>query len=657
MTKRAMVSLLAVLLLAGCPENGGGTGGGAGGGLGGGVGGGGGSGGGNPDMQHSTGGSSWTVLVYMTADNDLEPFALQDLTEMMQVGSAQGFNLVVQVDRAVGYSEDPIGGLPNFTTTKRVLVQQGSLAEISDLGELDMADPNTLADFITWGIGAYPADRTALFMWDHGGGWLGFGLDEGSGGNLLSLPQIVQGMQQGLAGANNHKPFNIVGFDACLMATYEVSASLEPHAEYLVASEEVEPGHGWDWTAMATLAQNPSADPIALGHSIVDGFKNQATQANTVDQVTLALIDLYRMGTMSNAVNAVINSFTGAPSALTTAFGRGQSQSLKFGDAPDPSRATNMVDLLDVVTLSAQAGQNQALSGAQQQLQAGIGQSVLYSFAGAARAKATGMSIYFPPDSRYYGNKYDQIQAAAQWRSFLQSYFNGGASATTPVFTNPNKVATTSTDGQGNWILQGDLQPGTESSVARATLLYGVVNGTQLIVLGDSPAGVNGTAVSSSWDFTAVTLAQGTNQAFAYGNIVQTDATHLALNVMLQYQQSSSAQPQDAIRQLVVDISGTPTLTSDTYYVDTNGTFGQLSPVVGSTLNPVLIAIDSNTNQTSYVLGTSTPFTPVQGTSGLIFDLKLAFQKVTSGTSVFGFVNAQNAAGNGDTVYATTTVP
>ncbi len=656
MTKRAFGSLLALLLLAGCPDNGGGTGGGAGGGFGGGFGGGGGSGGGNPDMQHSVGGSSWTVLVYMTADNDLEPFALQDLTEMMQVGSAQGFNLVVQVDRAVGYAEDPIGGLPNFTDTKRVQVLQGSLSELQDLGEQDMADPNTLADFVAWGLQNFPADRTALFMWDHGGGWTGFGLDEGSGGNLLSLPAILQGVSQGRA-AVQAKPFNIIGFDACLMATYEVAVSLEPHAEYLVASEEVEPGHGWDWTAMNVLATNPSTDAPALGHAIITGFANQATQAQTVDQVTLALIDLYRMGGMTQALGSVISSFSGAPSQLTTSFGRGQEQSQKFGDAPDPSRATNMVDLLDVVTLAAQDGQNAALTGAQQQLQTALGQAVLESFAGSARARSKGISIYFPPDQRYYGSGYNNIDSAAQWRGFLDSYFQGGASATAPVFTNPNKVANTSMDGQGNWLLDGTLQSGTEGQVARATIVYGVVSGNNLIVLGDSPAGVNGTSVSSSWDFTGLTLTQASNQAFAYANVAQVDSTHLALNVMLQYTRDSGSQPQSCIRQLVIDVSGQPALTSDTYYVESNGTFGQLSPVTGSILQPLLISIDATTNQSSLVLASSTPFTPVQTANGLQFDLSLQFPKLNSGTSSFAIISAENAAGNGDAVFGTANSP
>lgn len=124
--------------------------------------------------QHSGGGESWTVLVYMAADNNLEPFALQDLQEMMEVGASKGFQLVVQVDRAKGCqskrsrtcNEDRRfrGG---FEGTRRYVVAQGALEQLADLGETDTGSPASLAEFIAWGATSFPADRTALVLWDH----------------------------------------------------------------------------------------------------------------------------------------------------------------------------------------------------------------------------------------------------------------------------------------------------------------------------------------------------------------------------------------------------------------------------------------------------------------------------------------------------------
>jgi hypothetical protein len=642
--------LLLALVLAACSDNGGGIGGGGGGA--GGVG-----GGGVLDKEHSTGGSSWTVLVYMVGDNNLEPFALDDLNEMMGVGSGSGLNIVVQVDRADGYSSDPVGGLGDFTSTKRVLVQQGSLQELSDLGEVNMADPATLADFVTWGLKTYPADRTAIVFWDHGGGWGGFGVDEGSGGNLLHLPDIEQGLAQGRTGANNAKPFNVIGFDACLMATWEVALTMSAHGEYLIASEETEPGHGWDWTALSVLKQSPTTDPVTFGKNVIQKFIAQATTEKTVDSVTLALIDLYRLGTLGTAIDAVTKTFDGT-APLATAFARGQQAAQKYGDSPDPSKALNLVDLGNLVELTAKEAS--AVGAVQGQLNTALGQAVIDHAEGASKAGSKGLAIYFPPDSTYYLAAYDGLTAPASWRAFLKSYFGISNSSTgVPTFTNANKLAATGFSASGGLQVQGTLA-GDSSSVARASLQYGLVNGTDLVVLGESPADVSGTLVGGEWDLSVLTLTQGTNTGFGYATVSAVGTTKVELDILFAYQKSSTATAQSCVRQLVFtyDAQGDVTLTSDAYYVDTAGAFGELNPAAGSLLIPVVKTISTTTGDVALEAGTSTPFTATAGANGLQeFQLVLEYRKVLSGKQVFGLITAENAAGKGDAVAGVVVTP
>ncbi|HNQ43698.1 MAG TPA: hypothetical protein PKI59_04680, partial [Candidatus Cloacimonadota bacterium] len=47
------------------------------------------------------GASSWTVLVYMAADNDLDSYALENINQMESVAQPNGLNLIVQVDLPV----------------------------------------------------------------------------------------------------------------------------------------------------------------------------------------------------------------------------------------------------------------------------------------------------------------------------------------------------------------------------------------------------------------------------------------------------------------------------------------------------------------------------------------------------------------------------
>ncbi len=608
------------------------------------------------DKPHSSGGSSWTVLVYMVADNDLEPFAIADLQEMMRAGSASGFNLIVQADRADGYSSDGVGGLPDFTGVKRLKVNAGSLEELADLGELDSADPATLASFVTWGLSKYPADRTALVFWDHGGGWHGFGLDEASGNRLMHLPEIEQGVRQGLAGANA-KPFALIGFDACLMATWEVALTLAPHAEYLLASEETEPGHGWDWEVFSIAAGNPSTEPVALARRVIDGFLAQAQAQGTADNVTLSLVDLYRLGSVSTAIGEMTKTFDGTP-ALVTAFGRGQERALKFGDAPDPSRATNLVDLATLAEeTSKEASQVSATRGA---VLTAISGAVVAHVEGAAKATAKGLAVYFPPSAAVYDSGYDALPAAASWRSFLHAYF-GGANAETavPTFTNPNKLAVTAFDGNGHLTVDGTLDSSGASSVTKATVLEGlVVNGTY-VLLSEEPAAVNGTSVHGSWDLSVLQITRGSEKGFGYAAFDTSMSNRVELDVLFAYRKTAGVDPQTCIRQMIFDTStGTATVTSDSYFVANNGAFGELSPTAGSTLMPLVKSIDSNTGNLNLVEGSSTAFAATVTNGKATFDdLKLEFVKVNPQVDVVVVMTAENAAGKGDAVLATEKTP
>lgn len=127
---------------------------------------------------------------HAAADNNIEDAALLNLQQMAVVGSSPGLNIVAEVDRAPSGTYTPPGtvllNLPAWTTAKRLLVKQGSFQEMADLGEINTADPANLADFIRWGVKTYPAAHYMLVLWDHGGGWQGFGVDETVPGSTSS---------------------------------------------------------------------------------------------------------------------------------------------------------------------------------------------------------------------------------------------------------------------------------------------------------------------------------------------------------------------------------------------------------------------------------------------------------------------------------------
>lgn len=209
----------------------------------------------------------WTVLAYICADNDLERFGLQDVNEMERVGSSDKVNIVAQLDRMrEGLSGATISD-GNWTGTRRYYVTKddnmNKIASpmVGNLGEQDMGDKKTLAEFVKWGVKTYPADNVLIVIWNHGAGWLGVAHDEDSG-RMLSMTDVSWALREGqkeLSKVNKKaSKFAIVDFDACLMGTIEVAYELSDVAQFLVASEENEPGQGMPYADyLGPLVKNP----------------------------------------------------------------------------------------------------------------------------------------------------------------------------------------------------------------------------------------------------------------------------------------------------------------------------------------------------------------------------------------------------------------
>jgi hypothetical protein len=126
-----------------------------------------------------------TVIVYLSADNDLATDALADLEEMKQGLSETGVNLIVFVDT---WNEVPY------------LLQIGQNKEtfIKSYPECNSADAQTMQAVIQEIAEMYPADEYGLILWSHGTSWMpagsrlrSFGKDSGA---EMNIPQLVKAL-------------------------------------------------------------------------------------------------------------------------------------------------------------------------------------------------------------------------------------------------------------------------------------------------------------------------------------------------------------------------------------------------------------------------------------------------------------------------------
>ena len=592
---------------------------------------------------HKSTGASWTFLVYMHADNNLEEAGLFDLQEMASVGSANGLNIVVQVDRATGESDGPARNLGNFTSTKRVLVNAGSLTELADLGEQDMDRAETLADFVKWGVSSYPADRYAIIFWNHGAGWPGFGGDnEPHDADYLSLADITSGLDSGMKSAGLAQ-FDLIGFDACLMATFEIVMALRSFGEYLLSSEELEPGHGWDYASLQILKDDPSSTPVALGERIIAGFKQQAQQQGQDASITLSLVDLYQAASLFNAVSALATRLRADLAGKASTVAAQRQTTLEFGKSNDPSQSVNTIDLGHLATkLGAADGHLKAEADA---VVAALSSAVLHRIHGPTTTAATGLSIYFPP-AAHYTQGYDQLPDIAPWRDFLKDLFHAGQNlpaGQVPTFTNAGHVAQVAWAADGLTIA-GQLATGTVQNVASAQLTYGVVDpgSGSVVVTGDSTAAVDASGlVGGTWNAAVLMMQQGAMSSYCYLSANEAEGGYVELVIPIAYAAPGWSGDQMVLLEYVLDPAGN--LVQETYYLVTEGGLGELYPAAGATMKPLVLLVASDgSSEWSYVDDNAfDPFGQID------FD----WESLPDGTTVYVEVDVVDFGGHSDYVY------
>ena len=322
-----------------------------------------------------------TMMVYLCG-TDLESksgMATSDLAEMCKATLTDNLDIIVYTGGCTGWKTSAISNTKN----QIYRIVNGGIERLeSDMGNVSMTTPSTLTAFIKWCAKNYPANRYELIMWDHGGGSVsGYGYDQRfSSSGSMSLSGINTALKD--AGVK----FDFVGFDACLMATAETGIMLSNYADYMIASEETEPGVGWYYTDWVTkLAKDPSMPTVELGKLIIDDYINFCAQRYDTPKTTLSIVDLAEL---SATLPDALGNFGSSTSELI------KSDSYqKVSDARSATReySTSKIDQVDLVHLADNLGTAEAKALAQAVLSA-----VKYNKVAPSMNNSYGLSIYFP---------------------------------------------------------------------------------------------------------------------------------------------------------------------------------------------------------------------------------------------------------------------
>lgn len=549
-------------------------------------------------------GDGWTVLHYSMADTNLEPFMVEDVNELGEVGSNENLHVREFIDRSAGYGDDPLLDQGTWVGGRVLdLGPPGTSALVEDLGDVDSADPTVLAEFIAEGIEANRAGHYALIISDHGSSWPGIGPDEGTAPDydVLDLAEITEAISSGLAEAGVDR-LDLLGFDACLMANYEVASAVAPLADRLVASQELEPGHGWDYRSLELLADDPDATPDAFGEEIIAGFARQAAEQGTQDQITLSMVDLTRMDAVDDAVATFADALVADSTAAAPAVGQSEATTLAFGKHPDQTQDKHLSDL-GLLAGSIGASTPEVADEATALVDA-LDSAVLATVDGAATAGATGLSIYLPPVAALADPAYLDVASAGEWGEFLDAFYTAGDAIPEeekPQFTDP-EVGPDVQFRKNGITLTGTFDPAALGNITQATISYALAfDDGSVIYLGEEVAdftddGVAPTVVGT-YDLTVMELSDGADSAFAYVDLdISDDLTTAFFDIPLTYYASyAPRKAKDALLSIVLDVESGDFISETIYVYDPkSGGYGEMAPDRRGLIVPDVLNVSAN---------------------------------------------------------------
>ncbi len=371
----------------------------------------------------------WTIMVYMTS-GDLENFAAGDINELEAAADnlPGGVNITVFWDRTAGLADESTGmgsQLPWSTVGRALIAPDSDMDTIATtfdiLSERNSGSSNVLESFIEWSEERAPANHYSLILWDHGNGPWGSNFDPESG-DFLSAGDLWNALND----ADVH--FDAVAYDACLMGMTETAFAVNDFTDFLVASQQVIPGGGYDYeTAFAALEAAPD---MVAGEAFASGLlESYNLEYSWWPGRTLSVIDTAEMSDLVDAVGDL------AFSMINTAVPADWTEIADAHDGADFFGDTDFRDVGQFASLLAGSDVNPFIRDAAQNLADAVDDAVVEQI--SPIAAGSGLSIYFPKHDWEINPAYSSLHAGfnveTDWLNFLQTFGDvdrGGVGAT-----------------------------------------------------------------------------------------------------------------------------------------------------------------------------------------------------------------------------------
>lgn len=379
--------------------------------------------------------NSWTVYMYICGSNleSQNGAATQDMTEIINTKLPENVKVLIQTGGAKTWHNNMVkaGKIQRFVHTG----EPGTLNSVDEQPDANMSDPATLKDFLAFGQKNFPAQHNAFIFWDHGGGSVvGAISDENHQGDSLTLNEMEEAFSAVYPQPGAKKPFEIIGFDTCLMSTIDTAKNFQPYGKYLVASEEIEPGNGWYYTPWLTaLGNNPNMASSDIGKNICDSYMEGCKNVKTDAQATLAVTDLSKLDVLYAAYSQwgqeALEKAADNPGPFLATYSRCAEATENYGGNRPNVGYSNMADLGNLAQNTRDIlPQNSAA------VLSALQDAVVYKVNGAYRKNSHGLSCFYLYGFEINNLKgYFTVDSASEPFKYLYSYMASGTTMETTV--------------------------------------------------------------------------------------------------------------------------------------------------------------------------------------------------------------------------------
>ena len=362
----------------------------------------------------------YTLMIYMNG-SDLESengAATKDLVEMLNSGVDTSLVNIVIFTGGTTYWRNNL--IPAYECVLWKL-EDGGIEEISKAGLINMGDPGTLSGFIDFCTRFFPADKCGLIFWDHGGGSIaGYGHDEIFNNSRLTLLELNYAFEK--SGLRDNK-LAFLGFDACLMATVEMAVVASDYAEYLVASEDLEPGDGWDYNFLSVFNEGEPPDGAQIGMAVADYYMTHYGRRPD-SSLTISVTELEYansiMGALGNLMERCKQDLLKNQEPAFTLFAQRRYRTKTFGNA---SRRDNDCDMVDIGDMAHKLSDIYAEETAD--LLAALNSAVIYNRHNS-RADLGGLTAYYifggKDDAEYALKTYVSLNMSEEYTEYLLTF-------------------------------------------------------------------------------------------------------------------------------------------------------------------------------------------------------------------------------------------